>query len=245
MEGQAYVQSLREQMKERYPDAPPFLQALYKGELSKEDLRLWVKDLYTYWDNTIVYSTGAIFNKNNDEPLRTHILRRMVDIEGEVTVQDLAGSTTPAYEELWLRFGEGLGLSREEITSAQPFSRTHFAMSTLRTFARYWDWTWLDGIAVFYAEDLHWQAYFPKAAEALKNHYSLDGSVLEFFDVVAGDAASHIPWEEEALAYWACTTERQLTAARAFRERLDIENQLQVAVEQARTEGKMPLQVPA
>ena len=29
--------------------------------------------------------------------------------------------------------------------------------------------------------------------------------------------ATHLPWEEEALAYWACTTERQLTAARAFR----------------------------
>ena len=62
--------------------------------------------------------------------------------------------------------------------------------------------------------------------------------------MLLGDVDSHIPWEEEGLAYWACTTERQLTAARAFRERLDIEHQLLVALEEARKGERMPYQVP-
>ena len=232
-------------MKRKYPDPPPFLQALYTGQLDTDALRLWVKDQYRYWDDALVYSTGAIYIKTNDEPVRTHILRRMVDIEGEVVVEDLSGLTTPAYEELWLRLGEGLGLSRGEIASWRTFTRTHFAMSALRTYSRYWDWNWLDGLATFYAVDLHWREYYEKVHDALKDIYRVDEGFLEFFSVLLADSESHIPWEEEALAYWPCTTERQLTAARAFRERLDIENQLLVAVEQARTESKLPYQVPA
>ena len=53
-----------------------------------------------------------------------------------------------------------------------------------------------------------------------------------------------IPWEEETLAHWACTRERQLTAARAFRKRLDIEYQMVLPLHAAAT-GTTPLQVPA
>ena len=53
-----------------------------------------------------------------------------------------------------------------------------------------------------------------------------------------------MPWEEETLAHWACTKERQLTAARALRNRLDIEYQLLQPVHVAVTTGQLPLQVP-
>jgi pyrroloquinoline quinone (PQQ) biosynthesis protein C len=232
-------------MKRKYPEQPPFLQALCDGVLDTRALQFWIKDQYRYWDEALVYSTGAIYIKTNDEPLRTHMLRRMVDIEGEAVVEDLSGLTTPAYEELWLRLGEGLGVRREEVSDWRTFTRTHFAMSTLRTYSRYWDWSWLDGLATFYAVDLHWREYYGKVRDALADHYHVDDRALEFFSVLLADTESHIPWEEEALAYWPCTTERQLTAARSFRERLDIENQLLVALEQARTEEKLPYQVPA
>ena len=61
--------------------------------------------------------------------------------------------------------------------------------------------------------------------DALRDTYGVAETALEFFRVLLEDVDSHIGWEEEGLAYWACTTERQLTAARAFRERLDIEDQ--------------------
>ncbi len=244
LESQAFIAFLHQEKARHYPGPPPFYAALYDGRLSRDDLRLWVKDQYGYWDHGVVYSTGAIFVKTNDEPTRTHILRKLVDIEGENVVQDLSGSTVPAWEELWVRFGEGLGLAREEIVAARPFTRTHFAITTLCTYARYWDWTWLDGIASFYAADLHGQQYLGRAYAALRDGYGVADEHLEFFRVYLGDVATHLPWEEEALAYWCCTTERQLTAARAFRERLDIENQLLVGLESTRAEGTLALTVP-
>ena len=104
---------------------------------------LWVKDMYLYWDHAVVYSTGAIFVKTNDEEVRTQILRKLVDIEGKEVVNDLTGWTTPSYEELWLRFGEGLGITRKEIQSWKSFTRTHYAITTLCMLSRWWEWTWL------------------------------------------------------------------------------------------------------
>jgi pyrroloquinoline quinone (PQQ) biosynthesis protein C len=245
LDGARFLASLKQQRLDKYPEPPAFYQAMFAGELNRDDLHLWVKDLYNYWDHGVTYSTGAIFIKTNDEPTRTHILRRLVDIEGEDVVEDLSGSSVPAWEELWLRLGEGLGLSRDDITGWRNITRTHMAISTLCTYARYWDWTWLDGIAGFYASDLQGADYLGRAYESLRSQYAVPDAALEFFRVYLGDIAQHIPWEEQALAYWCCTTERQLTAARAFRERLDIENQLLVGVEKARTDGRVEFQVPA
>jgi pyrroloquinoline quinone (PQQ) biosynthesis protein C len=168
----------------------------------------------------------------------------LIDIEGEEIVNDLTGWTTPAYEELWLRLGEGLGLRRDEITSWKPFARTEWALSTLVMYSRWWEWTWLDGVASLYAFDLHNREYLERAHTALRDHYGLSERSLELFRVFREDSAQHIKWEEEALAYWACTRERQLTAARAFRERLDIEHQSVLATFQALTAEQLPVQTP-
>jgi pyrroloquinoline quinone (PQQ) biosynthesis protein C len=245
LDGAAFIEFLKEERLRKYPDPHPFYQALYAGGLSTDDLRLWVKDLYSYWDHGVTYSTGAIFINTNDEPTRTHMLRRLVDIEGEDVVGDLSGSSTPAWEELWIRFGEGLGLKRDEITSWSPITRTHFAVTTLCTYSRFWDWSWLDGIASLYASDLHGADYLVRVYDSLRSSYRIPEQALQFFRIYLDDVASHTPWEEQALSYWCCTTERQLTAARAFRERLDIEYQLLYGVEKARQDGKVEFQVPA
>jgi pyrroloquinoline quinone (PQQ) biosynthesis protein C len=245
LQGGAFIVLLKNEKQRKYPEPPPFLKSLIEGELSLDEIRMWVKDFYPYWDEGLVYATGAIYVKTNDEPLRTHMLRRMVDVEGKDVVNDLVGWTTPAYEELWLRFGEGLGLDRAEVTDFQQFTRTYMSMRTMMTYSRFWDWTWLDGIATWYAADLQWKEHYPKVMAALKDIYNVSEMALEFFRVLLEDVDSHVTWEEEGLAYWACTTERQLTAARAFRERLDIEDQLLVAVETARTAERLPFQTPA
>ena len=244
LSGNDFLSLLEEQFRAKCPEPPPFLQALYEGRLTREHLQLWVKDQYPYWDEGLVYSTAAIFIKTNDEPTRTHMLRRLVDIEGEDVVGDLSGSSTPSWEALWLGFGAGVGLTADEALDWHPFTRTHFALETLRTYSRYWDWTWLDGIAGFYASDLYGKEFLGRAYPVLRDRYNVPDDALEFFRVYLGDVDSHIPWEREALAYWCCTTERQLTAARAFRERLDIEQQLLVGLEQTCLRGEPAFQSP-
>lgn len=244
MSGQRFLTSLREQKASKYPDAPAFYQELCEGKLKRADLELWVKNMYPYWDDALVFSTGAIFCKTNEESVRSRILKRMVCIEGKEVVNDLTGWTTPAYEELWLRLGEGLGLRRNDILSWKTFTRSHFAMSTLRLLSRWWEWTWLDGVASFYAADLLATENMARIRDALQSRYGVPAQSLQFFDVYLDDVAADIPWEEEALTYWACTTERQLTAARAFRNRLDIEYQLVLPLHMAATSDRQPLQVP-
>lgn len=242
--GPKFLELLAEQRRERYPEPPPFYQALFDGSLKRELLELWVKNLYYYWDHGLQFSAGAIFVKTNEEATRTKMLRKLVKIEGKGIVNDLVGWTGEALEELWLRFGEGLGMKRDDITSWRTFTRSYFAVSTLALMSRWWEWSWLDGVASMYAGDTLGKELMARAEEALKKHYGVADEHLEFFRTFVADAEEDIPWEAECLSYWACTTERQLTAARAFRYRLDIEYQLVLPLHTAVTSETMPLQIP-
>ena len=243
--GLEFVELLRRQRVERYPDMPPFYQKLFDGSLTRENLHLWAKNMYYFWDHGLQFSTAALYIKNNHEPSRTHLLRKLVAIEGKDIVNDLVGWTTPAYEEMWLRFSEGLGLKRSEVTDWNVFTRSYFAVSTLSLCSRWWEWSWLDGIAAIYAGDLLSKDLMSQASDALSGHYGVGDETLAFFNHYVEDVTGDLPWEAEVLAEWACTTERQLTAARAFRYRLDIDYQYVQPLYVAVTSGELPLQVPA
>lgn len=242
--GPEFPKLLRAQQQERYPEPPPFYQLLFDGKLKPQDLQLWAKNHYYYFEPSLQFSTGAIHNKTNVEAIRSHLVKKLVTIEGREVVNDIVGWTTPAYEELWLRFGEGIGVKREDITEWRPFTRSYFAACTLAMCCRYWEWSWLDGLAALYAYDLTAKDWMTRAYEALKRHYGVTDEHLEFFQVIANDSEEDIPWEEEALSYWPCTVERKLSAARAFRYRLDIEYQYILPLFTAATEKLPPFQVP-
>lgn len=243
--GQEFLQLLHKQRGEKYPDPPGFYQAVIDGSASREHLQAWVKNAYYYWDHGLQYSTGAILAKtSNEEVTRIKIIKKLVNVEGKDVVNHLNGATTPSYSELWFRFGEALGLDRDAVTAWKPFTRSYFAVEALCTYSRWWEWTWLDGIASFYSADLVAQEYTPQIYSALQSHYGLSDQVLEFFPNYIQDAKDDIPWEEETLAYWACTKERQLTAARAFRNRLDIEYQHLLPLQALAVEQRVPVQVP-
>ena len=242
--GPEFMKLLHQQRAEKYPEPPPFYQLLFGGSLKKEDLRLWAKNMYYFLDYGLQFSTAALYIKNNDEPTRSKQLKKLVTIEGRDIVNDLVGWTTPAYEEMWLRFSEGLGLDRDEVTSWKVFTRSYFAVSTLCLCSRWWEWSWLDGIAGLFAGDLLSKELMSQAGDAIAKQYGLAEAPLEFFGIYVDDVTEDLPWEEETLAEWACTTERQLTAARAFRYRLDIDYQYVQPVHAAITSGQLPLQVP-
>ena len=244
LDGPAFVDSLDQHLNTKLADLPGFYGLLVDGKLDQDALRLWVKDLYRYWNEALYYSTGAIFVKTNHEETRTNILRKLVDIEGKEIVNDINGWDTPAYEELWLRFGEAIGVKRDDVESWKSHTRTHYAMDVLGTLSRWWEWSWLDGIAAMYAGDMFLRWCLAPVQEALKSNYGVGAEALRFFDIVLNDLAGHVQWEAATLRYWACTTERQLAAARAFRTRLDLEDQLLVATENAVTTGKPQFQIP-
>jgi len=247
LSGDAYVASLREQMKTKYPDLPPVYRAMADGSLERDYLDVWLKDQYVYWDN-LYRSVGGMFVKINIEEVRSRVLVKLVNVEGKELGRQWNGATTPPYEELWLRLAEGAGVPRAEVLSWKPFTRTHLAISTLAAYSKGFEWNWLDGIGSLFAADLHQQACLTVARDALRTHYGVPDSALAFFSAVLSDIENDLRWEEQDLSYLCCTTERQHTAARAFRERLDIENQAVLAVwlacEAEKSSGRVPTQVP-
>jgi pyrroloquinoline quinone (PQQ) biosynthesis protein C len=245
--GDEFVQRLQQQKTEKYPQLPAIYQAMADGSLERPYLEAWLKDSYYYWDN-LYRAVGGCFVKINVEELRSQVLVKMVNIEGKELAHEWNGSTTPAYEELWLRLAEGLGVPRAEVLAWKPFSRTHFAVSTLALYSHGYEWTWLDGIASLHAGDLHMQECMRVAQEALSTHYHVPESALAFFSAYLPDTQHDLEWEAEQLSYLCCTTERQHTAGRAFRERLDIENQVAqgawLAREAEKSQERIPTQVP-
>lgn len=243
LSGSAFLELLADNFSRKLSVPPDFYAALLEGHLTPDQLKLWIKDLYFYWDN-LYFSTAGIYIKTNDHGVRPKLLRRLVYIEGKAIVRDVRPDwRVPAYEELWARLGVSLGLSRDEIQSWQPFTRMFFSISTLCLYSRGWEWSWLDGIANLYSSDLYYQDIMTKARQALQDHYGVAEEHLAFFDALLADTAENLAWESEVLGYWACTTERQLTAARAFRERLDIEEQCVSALAQV-VKGEKPFQTP-
>ena len=242
--GEAFIRSLRDQRAEKYPELPAIYRAMADGSLERDFLDAWITDLYAYWDG-LYRAVGGAFVKINIEDVRSRVLVKLVNIEGKELAEPWNGQTSPAYEELWLRFAEGAGVPRAEVLAWKPFSRTHFAITTLALYSKGYEWTWLDCLASTYAGDLHQLDCMRAAHEALIGHYQVPEPALEFFPVFLADTENDLKWLEADLSYLCCTTERQHTAARAFRERLDIENQVVTAVWLAREAEKAGKELPA
>jgi len=241
--GDEFVLQLQKQKTKKYSELPAIYQAMVDGSLEREYVEAWLKDSYYYWDN-LYRAVGGCFVKINHEELRSRVLVKMVNIEGKQLGHEWNGSNTPAYEELWLRLAEGLGVPRAEVLAWKPFSRTHFSISTLALYSHGYEWTWLDGIASLYAGDLHMYECMTQARDALRTRYQVPEAALAFFDAYLPDTEQDLQWEAADLAYLCCTTERQHTAGRAFRERLDIENQVALSVWVAREAEKGSDRVP-
>ncbi len=241
----AFLELLESDFARKTNAMPPVYEQLIAGTLEPETLKCWVKDMYLYWD-ALYFSTAAIFIKTNEPKSREGMLRKLVEVEGRVVVNDIVPDwTNPAYEEMWLQFATGMGLSRDEVTSWQTFTRSFFSISTLCLYARGWEWTWLDGIANLYAADCFYLEYFPRIADSLRENYGCTEESLRVFEAVVNDAKENVVFERESLGFWACSTERQLTAARAFRERIDIEHQLLASIDELISTGELPFQIPA
>src|SRR5665213_1381700 len=184
----AFIELLDADFLRKTKASPVVYERLIAGTLDIETLRVWVKDLYLYWD-TLYFSTGGIFIKTNETKTREGMLRKLVEVEGRVIVNDVVPSwTTPAYEEMWLRFAQGLGLARDEVTSWQTFTRSYFSISTLCLYSRGWEWSWLDGVANLYAADRFYNNYFPKIAESLRDNYNIPDESLKVFEAIVTDA---------------------------------------------------------
>jgi pyrroloquinoline-quinone synthase len=91
----------------------PFCVKLVRGEWSREQLRAWVKQdfhakVQTIRNDAMIVAMSATLEE----------MQKQASVVASEAGVDNSGY--PSHPELWLRFGEGLGLSRDEIMRSKP-----------------------------------------------------------------------------------------------------------------------------
>ncbi|MFE9812994.1 pyrroloquinoline-quinone synthase PqqC [Streptomyces sp. NPDC005227] len=99
---------LRELARSRYHDRHPFNVRMHRGELSPDELRVWVANRFHY-QRSIPAKDALILAKLPEPSMRRSWLRRIQDHDGLV---DGEGGI-----ERWLRLGEAVGLNRAQMES--------------------------------------------------------------------------------------------------------------------------------
>src|SRR3954471_14335328 len=90
----------------RYHNLHPFHVRMDAGELGREDLRRWVANRF-YYQRCIPLKDAAILSNCPEVEVRREWITRIVDHDG--TAAGTGGI------ESWLRLGEALGVSRDEL----------------------------------------------------------------------------------------------------------------------------------
>ena len=165
-----FVARLREQGTQ-YHDLHPFHQRMNAGELSREELQRWVANRYCY-QRSIPMKDAAILSNCPEVAVRREWIQRIVDHDG--TVEGEGGI------ESWLRLGESLGVSREDIVSERlVIPGVAYAVEAYVTFCR--TRPWIEAVASSLTE-LFGPSAMKVRIEAIERHYPwIDPAGLDYF----------------------------------------------------------------
>ena len=104
----AFEARLRRILDERYHHLHPFNLRMHRGELTRDEIRTWVRNRY-YYQTRIPLKDGRILGKAEDADFRRAWISRIQDHDG--TESETGGL------ELWLHLAVAVGLDRDEVKS--------------------------------------------------------------------------------------------------------------------------------
>ena len=150
----------------------PFYQNWNRGEISKEVLREYSKQYYIHVKAFPRYISAA-HSKCDDIEKRRILLENLTDEEG------LNGGDP--HPELWLRFAEGLGVSRNEVNETPA---RESIKNVVETFLSAGNSSYAEGLASLYAYEYQVPEIAETKIKGLKDHYNVnDDRSLTFFTV--------------------------------------------------------------
>ncbi|MGH7770768.1 MAG: TenA family transcriptional regulator [Candidatus Binatia bacterium] len=175
--------------------------ALFReGKCTKPQLQGWAKDLY-YWKTQVPIKDYGILRNCPYPDVRRMWLSHAIEEDGE----DIIGGEHGPHPEYWLKFCEGVGLSREYVINAEPLPAVKFAVDA---------WThgaaksWLVGVAMSETGDM--AKGIAQTLEILRQHYSwIPESALEFWRLHSEVDVGHSQMSLDILARYCTTRELQ------------------------------------
>lgn len=149
----------------------PFYQAWSEGRLSQSILAEYAKQYYAHVSAFPAY-VSAVHSHCDNLPIRQDLLENLIEEE----------HGAENHPELWLRFAEGLGVNREDVTQAELLPATKASVSRLKAITQSEDYR--QGLAALYA----YESQIPEVArtkrEGLKSFYQItDERAVSFFRV--------------------------------------------------------------
>jgi pyrroloquinoline-quinone synthase len=150
----------------------PFYERFQKGKISQDVLREYAKQYYAYESKLPAFLTAALTHLE-DGPAKKAVAANLADESG----------MPEPHPELWLRFSEALGLSRDEVLSAELSPRT---INLVETYSCLCDRGPDEALSALYAYEAQFSAIAKTKGESLRVFYDVtDRDALEFFDIHA------------------------------------------------------------
>jgi pyrroloquinoline-quinone synthase len=192
----------------------PFYQLWTKGELPLASLQAYARQ---YFHQVLAFPQylSAVHSTCDDFAARQEIL---ANLAGE----ELGADNHP---ELWLRFAEGLGVSREDVLHSTPNAHTQAAIATQKQLSR--DLPWAAGLAVVWTYEKQVPAVAQEKIKGLIAHYGIsDERTLEFFAVHGEADEQHSQTEETLISRWADSSAKTAQVRLAVKETAQALNQI-------------------
>jgi pyrroloquinoline-quinone synthase len=186
---------------------------MIKGRLSKEQVRMWVKQLHYYRVNVPRKELYILANC----PLKEIRMERLQKYLEEEDDRVISGKVGP-HAELWVKLGEGLGISRRDIEDFRDLSPEYrLLVDSWVGYAR--DHSWLEGAAMSFDEDggTGKTGEGMKLAEALARFYDVPEWGLAHFRLHSELDIEHGSSTRDLIRKYALTEEQQDGVRRAVR----------------------------
>jgi pyrroloquinoline-quinone synthase len=221
-ESEEFVAALRAQS-QRYHDQHPFSRKMNEGNLSRGQIRGWVANRF-YYQESIPRKDAAILANCPDREVRRRWVRRILDHDGTA---DGAGGI-----EAWLRLGEAVGLSRDEVADERHVvPGVRFAVDAYVNFAR--TRPWVEAVASslteLFAPDL-----MAERLVAFERHYPwIDRQGLAYFRARLTQAPRDSEHALQVVTEQCRTPDQQAAAVAALSFKCDVLWSMLDAIHQA------------
>jgi pyrroloquinoline-quinone synthase len=214
MTTEEFLRELDEIVNQRHMLQHPFYQMWNEGTLTKSMLQEYAKEYYHQVHFFPTY-VSATHSKCDDMVVRQMLLENLVEEE----------QGPDNHPELWLRFAEALGVTRQEMKDRKFLAHTRASVHILKELAGRDNPA--EGLAALYAYESQIPEISTTKIRGLKENYDLDTEdALIFFQVHEHADEIHRTVTREALVRMCQTDEQKQAALDSAREAADAFNLL-------------------
>ena len=221
MKNISFIDQVDKQIKKNHLLNHSFYQAWNSGDLSKDTIKEYAAQYFQHVSSFPRY-LSAIHSNCDDISTRQILLENLVDEE--------KGSEN--HPELWMRFAEGMGNSRDKINNTDAMSETQDLVETFKKLSR--SEQYHIGLAALYCYESMQPEISETKKEGLQKFYGIkDENTLKFFTVHMHADKWHREVVRKLLSDLANTKEKQKEILKAVESALSVLNNFLSGIERA------------